>query len=145
MSDHHKFSGVDRVMWALDLNAENPRKAFEEEFGLKPNDRKIDEELELALKTALRFDPPRKTASVPLYLLAALVLRRRRGHPKPLSLRKRREQGRMLANLRAKARKRKSGETAIDALHRVAEEGAEKLGWSFETVKRRLASSPRRR
>lgn len=73
---------LDRVLLALDLNTENFRKAFLEEFGFAPRDPRIDGELERLFRCALCYGPPHSKAEAPLHLLLALVIRRRRGNPK---------------------------------------------------------------
>jgi hypothetical protein len=138
---------LERVLLALDLNTENVRKAFLDEYGFAHGDPQVDRELERLFRDALCYDPPRSKAEVPLYLLLALVLRRRRGNPKSMTLNERRARGKLLAALRKKARLRKPGlnESATDALWRVAKVGARISKVSTDTMKRWLDSKPRPR
>jgi hypothetical protein len=143
---------LDRVITAHVLNTEDARKAYAEEYEFTHDDPRVEQELERLLDDALSYDPPRTKAEVPLHLLLALVLRRRgRGRPRKISFSQGRKRALLLAALRKKKRQRQPGESATQALWRVAEEGAESFQKLFgekrsiDTVKRWLEDKPRPR
>jgi hypothetical protein len=143
---------IERVIEAHQLYTENPIEAYLEEFGVRPADVSIDRELGRIFDDALSYEPLPRETKVPLKFLLALILRKRsRGRPPRITLKERRQREMFFSNLKEKVREQKPGESAIDALWRVVEDGVKDYEREFgqkiseATLKRRLESRRRRR
>jgi hypothetical protein len=144
---------LDRVIALIySGKTKDARKAYLEEYGFQHDDLKVERKLEELFDDALGFDPPDTKADVPLHLLLAILLRRQKqGTPRKILPREGRKRALLLLKLRKKKGQRRPGESATQALRRVAKVGTRVFKMVFgekrriETMKRWLEAKPRPR